>query len=45
MRKGDVIAAVGQTGNASGNHVHFEVRKNGVFLDPTDYLESVRWTK
>ena len=45
VRKGDVIAAVGQSGNASGNHLHIELRKNGVFLDPLDYMEGIIWSK
>ena len=32
--KGDVIAAVGQTGRAYGYHLHFEVRRNGKHVYP-----------
>jgi murein DD-endopeptidase MepM/ murein hydrolase activator NlpD len=32
------IGAIGTTGNATGPHLHFEVREAGVAHDPTDYL-------
>lgn len=36
--KGQSIAKVGATGNASGNHCHFEIRLNGTAVNPLNYL-------
>ena len=38
VTQGDMIAAVGRTGQATGNHVHFEVRINGVKVNPKNYV-------
>ena len=33
-----VIATVGRTGNASGPHLHFEIRRGSRILNPLDFL-------
>jgi len=44
VEKGDVIAEVGRTGNASGSHVHFEVRRDRIAHDPMRYLPQISRT-
>lgn len=36
--QGEVIGKMGSTGNSTGPHVHFEVRKNGEIIDPVHVL-------
>ena len=38
VNKGTVIGKVGRTGNATGPHVHFEIRLNGKPRNPSPYL-------
>ena len=41
VEKGDVIAEVGATGNASGPHLHFEIRRERRAEDPLRYLPAL----
>ncbi len=38
IKRGDVVSASGSTGQSTGPHCHYEVRVNGVPVDPTNYI-------
>lgn len=40
LKRGDKIAEVGSTGKATGPHLHYEIRKNGVPVNPTSFFSA-----
>ncbi|HCO19147.1 MAG TPA: peptidase M23, partial [Tissierellales bacterium] len=38
VKRGDTVSKAGSTGNSTGPHLHFEVRKDGAYVDPLPWL-------
>ena len=40
VTRGEVVGYIGHTGRTTGNHVHYEVRINGIAVNPHKYLRT-----
>lgn len=42
LKKGDIVGFVGTSGGSTGDHLHYEVRKNNLPLNPNAYIKEER---
>jgi murein DD-endopeptidase MepM/ murein hydrolase activator NlpD len=40
VQQGETLGLVGSSGRSTGPHIHFEIRRNGVAVDPMPYLKN-----
>ena len=40
VKKGSIIGFLGHTGRATGQHIHYEIKKNGIYQNPINYIEN-----
>lgn len=38
ITRGDKIALVGSTGNSTGSHLHYEIKKDDTYIDPLSFI-------
>jgi hypothetical protein len=43
LKRGEKISEVGSTGRSTGPHLHYEIRKNGIPINPLTFISRVRF--